>query len=109
MLEEGQGTGQPSLLQAYLPLLEQWEDGEVDTRTAPTPRPSISVWSVMSGCAIRWRALILGQWSRERVIACLPRLTRYFCPSPRRRLNQRLVFQAWVQQRLLAGAFRGGS
>jgi hypothetical protein len=107
-LEEGQGTGQPGLLQAYLPLLEQWEEEDIDTRTAPTPRPSISAWGVMSCCTTRWRAIVLGQWSRERVIACLPRLTRYFCPSPRRRLNQRLVFQAWAQQHLLAGAFIGG-
>src|SRR6266700_791332 len=68
---------EPSLVEAYLPLLE------------------------------RWRALVLGQWSAARVQACLPRLRRFLCPSPRRRLQQRLWFLAWAQKRFLATSVLG--
>lgn len=107
-LEWGQQSEEQGLLQAYLPLLEHWEKEDTDTRTAALPMPTISVWTVMSTGLSRWRALVIGQWSLARVLALLPQLARYFCPGPRRRLNQRLVFQAWVHQRLRAGAFLGG-
>lgn len=110
-------SGQESLLQAYLPLIEQWEAEEVTTEaaplgeqaetetTSPEPRagspPPVSLWGLTASCLSRWRTLVLGQWSLARVQSCLPRLKRFFCLSPRRRLHQRLWFQAWVQQRFL--------
>jgi hypothetical protein len=60
-----------------------------------------------SSCTFRWRVIVPGQWSRARVLSSVPRLPRYVCPNSRRRVNQRLVFQAWVQKRLLDGAFSG--
>ncbi len=108
--------GQESLVQAYLPLLEQWEArenaqeaGESTEEVAGELRRPVSMWLVTACCLSRWRAVVLGQWSAARVQVCLPRLRRFLCPSPRRRVHQRLWFQAWVQQRFLGlpllGAF----
>jgi hypothetical protein len=104
----GLEAGQESLVHAYLPLLEQWEAGELDEEATLTPRPTVSLWGILVSCTTRWRGVVLGQWSLARVQWCLPRLRRFFCPSPRRRLHHRLGFQAWVQQRLLAGHFQRG-
>ncbi len=104
----GQTAGQESLIQAYLPLLEQWEAGEIAEEAQLSPRPTVSLWGILVSCTTRWRAVVLGQWSLARVQWCLPRLRRFFCPSPRRRLHHRLGFQAWVQQRLLARHFQRG-
>lgn len=101
-------AGQESLIQAYLPLLEQWEAGEIAEEPRLSPRPTVSVWSVLACCTMRWRGVVLGQWSLARVQWCLPRLRRFFCPSPRRRLHHRLGFQAWVQQHLLGMHLQGG-
>ena len=100
-------AGQQSLVQAYLPLLEQWEAEEPLEAPATDLRRPISVWLVLASCLNRWRTLVLGQWSLARVQACLPRLRRFFCCSPRRRLHQRLWFQAWIQQRFLATQVQG--
>lgn len=93
--------GQQSLVQAYLPLVEQWEGEEMPEELALDSRRPISLWVLMASCTSRWRVVVLGQWSLARVQFCLPRLRRFFCPSPRRRLHQRLWFQAWVQLRFL--------
>jgi hypothetical protein len=92
---------QQSLVQAYLPLVVQWEGEEMPEKPALAPQRSISLWVLMASCTSRWRVVVLGQWSLARVQFCLPRLRRFFCPSPRRRFHQRLWFQAWVQQRFL--------
>jgi len=107
-LSSGQSAGQESLIQAYLPLLEQWEAGELAAEPALPPRPTVSVWSVLVCCTTRWRTVVLGQWSLARMQWCVHRLRRFFCPSPRRRLHRRLGFQAWVQQRLLGTHLQGG-
>lgn len=108
---------QQSLVQAYLPLLEQWEAEDTPEETvgksaqegADELRRPVSMWLVSACCLSRWRALVLGQWSAARVQVCLPRLRRFLCPSPRRRVHQRLWFLAWVQQHFLGtpvlGAF----
>jgi hypothetical protein len=101
-------AGQENLVEAYLPLLEQWEAAEITEKPWLSPRPTISVWGVLACCTTRWRMVVLGQWSFARVQWCLPRLRRFFCPSPRRRLHHRLGFQAWVQQRLLGTHLQGG-
>lgn len=107
--------GQQSLVQAYLPLLEQWEAGDKTEETvgksaqegADELRRPVSMWLVTACCLSRWRAVVLGQWSAARVQVCLPRLKRFLCPSPRRRVHQRLCFLAWVQQRFLATPLLG--
>jgi hypothetical protein len=107
--------GQQSLVQAYLPLLEQWEAEDTPQETVgksaeeavDEPRRSVSNWLLTACCLSRWRAVVLGQWSAARVQYCLPRLRRCLCPSPRRRVHQRLWFLAWVQQRLLGTPLLG--
>lgn len=102
------GQNQESLLQAYLPLVEQWEAEETAQPEAePELRRSVSLWGVMATCLSRWRVVVLGQWSFAHLQACLPRLRRFFCLSPRRRMHQRLGFQAWVQQRFLRTHVQG--
>ena len=111
MPEQGQG----SLVQAYLPLLEQWEAEDKTEETvgksaeeeADERRRPVSMWLLTACCLSRWRAVVLGQWSAARVQLCLPRLRRFLCPSPRRRVHQRLCFLAWVQQRFLATSLLG--
>jgi hypothetical protein len=107
--------GQQSLVQTYLPLLEEWEaeDTAEDTvgknaeEEEDELRRPVSRWLVTACCLSRWRVLVLGQWSAARVLLCLPRLRRFFCPSPRRRVQQRLWFLAWVQQRFLGTPLLG--
>jgi hypothetical protein len=117
--------GEQSLVQAYLPLLEQWqaeeqvEEAEVESRDPGAEeaheagkesrqpvgeelRRPVSIWLLSACCLSRWRTVVLGQWSAARVQACLPQLRRFLCPSPRRRIHQRLWFLAWVQKRFLA-------
>ncbi len=122
---------EPSLVEAYLPLLEQWqaqeqmEEAGAESRDTGTEqkthevstqstleageemRRPVSMWLLSACCLSRWRALVLGQWSAARVQACLPRLRRFLCPSPRRRLQQRLWFLAWAQKRFLATSVLG--
>lgn len=107
-LSSGREAGQESLVQAYLPLLEQWEAGEITEEAQLSPRPTVSLWGILACCTTRWRTVVLGQWSLVRVQWCLPRLRRFFCPSPRRRLHRRLGFQAWVELRLLEKPLPGG-
>ena len=107
--------GQQSLVQAYLPLLEEWEAedtpeemvGKNAAEEEDELRRPVSIWLVTACCLSRWRVLVLGQWSAARVLLCLPRLRRFLCPSPRRRVHQRLWFLAWVQQRFLGTPLLG--
>ena len=107
--------GEESLVQAYLPLLEQWEAGDKTEEAVEASaeegagelRCPISLWLVTACCLSRWRALVLGQWSAARVQLCVPRLRRFLCPSPRRRVHQRLWVLAWVQQRFLGTPLLG--
>lgn len=107
--------GQQSLVQAYLPRLVQWEAedkteetvGKSPQEAADERRRPVSMWLVTACCLSRWRALVLGQWSAARVQSCLPRLRRFLCSSPRRRVHQRLCFLAWAQQHFLATPLSG--
>jgi hypothetical protein len=49
--------GPESLVQAYLPLLEQWEAQE---RVECRSRRPISFWLLSVSCTSRWRAIVLG-------------------------------------------------
>ena len=86
-------------------LKRRW--GRALSEEADELRRPVSMWLVTACCLSRWRALVLGQWSAARVQLCLPRLRRFLCPSPRRRVHQRLWFLAWVQQRFLGTPFLG--
>lgn len=55
----------------------------------------------MATCLSRWHIVVFGPQSVAHLQACLPRLRRFFCLSLRRRMHQRLGFQAGVQQRFL--------
>lgn len=88
----------PDLVQAYLPLVEQWIEEDGEAAAALPLLPTISVWTITSGGLARVRSVIWGCWSQQRVLDCLPQLQRLFCPSPRRRVHQRLAFRAWVQR-----------
>jgi len=66
-----------------------------------SPAPSaLSRW-VISCCSLQWwQSVVQGQWRWQRVLDVLPRLLRFFCPSPRRRRCQRLQLEAWLRLRL---------
>jgi hypothetical protein len=99
---------QQSLLQAYGSLVEQWDVEETTKEeTERDLRCPVSRWGLMATCLSRWRAVVLGQWSFAHLQACLPRLRRFFCLSPRRRKHQWLGFQAWVHQRFLGTQWQG--
>jgi hypothetical protein len=40
-----------------------------------------------------------GSWSEARLQACLPRLRRFLCSRPRRRVHQETTRRAWLEQR----------
>lgn len=101
--------GQQSLVQAYLPLLEQWEVEEFAEEAGDESRRPISCWLLLASCTSRWRAVVLGQWSFAQVQTCLSRLRRFFCLSPRRRMHQWLWFQVWAQHRFLGNPGREAS
>ncbi|HEU5383852.1 MAG TPA: transposase [Ktedonobacteraceae bacterium] len=88
----------PDLIQAYLPLVEQWIEEDPPVPETLPMVPAISVWTISSAGLTRWRSMVWGLWSLERLRQCLPSLQRLFCPSARRRIHQRLAFRAWVQR-----------
>jgi Transposase DDE domain len=100
----------PDLVQAYLPLVEQWieqdtadADADADADALPVV-PALSVWTLSSCGLTRLRSVVWGQWSLQRLRVCLPHLQRLCCPSARRRVHQPLAFRAWVQRFLPAKA-----
>lgn len=60
--------------------------------------PVVSSWVLTSICLATVRSHIAGIWSWDRIWACLPRLVRFLCPSPRRRQHQETVVRAWLLQ-----------
>ncbi len=46
-------AGQENLVEAYLPLLEQWEAAEIAEKPRLSPRPTVSVWGVLACCTTR--------------------------------------------------------
>ncbi len=105
--------GQQSLVQAYLPLLEQWEaedtwlEERLQSRACGVP---VSVWLVTCqlpeplACAGARASGVLA-----RVQAVLATFETLFLSQPSGdELHQRLWFLAWVQQRFLATPVQGG-
>ncbi|HEU5382980.1 MAG TPA: transposase, partial [Ktedonobacteraceae bacterium] len=106
VLEQEQAS---DLVQAYLPLVEAWIEEDAQGPEGVPMVPTISDWTITSCGLTRLRSTVWGQWSHQRLLACLPRLQRLFCPSPRRRVHQRLAFRAWVQRFLPEKACRLGA
>ena len=88
-------------------LLIAWalhEDTSTLLRTllrASTP-PELTVLSswLLSGLGLdTLRQQGQGRWSEARLQACLPRLRRFLCRRPRRRVHQETTMRAWLEQR----------
>jgi hypothetical protein len=58
--------------------------------------PTVSSWVLASVCLATLRSQVVGQWPWNRLRACLPRLLRFICSSPRRRPHQETVIRAWL-------------
>lgn len=56
----------------------------------------ISSWRICQLSLDVMRQEVLGTWTRERVRACLPRLTRFLCNSPRKRIQQETQIRTWL-------------
>jgi hypothetical protein len=113
------GGTQDELREEYLQLVQQWETEEgkpveedqlLSAQALPQPPPYLSSlqpapsapsrW-VISCCSLQWlQAVVQGQWRWKHLLASLPRLARFFCPSPRRRRSQRFQLEAWLRFRL---------
>ena len=67
--------------------------------TATSPRV-ISRWLVTRRGLETLRHQVQGTWSRPRLRLCLPRLQRFVCSRPRRRLHQETEGRAWLEGRI---------
>jgi len=66
----------------------------------PQPAPCAPSRWVISCCSVQWlQSVVQGQWGWHHLLASLPRLVRFFCPSPRRRRSQWFQLEAWVRLR----------
>lgn len=71
----------------------------------PQPAPCAPSRWVISCCSIQWlQSVVQGQWGWHHLLASLPRLVRFFCPSPRRRRSQWFQLEAWVRLRFAHSA-----
>jgi Transposase DDE domain len=71
--------------------------------TATTELVVVSSW-LLSGLGLdTLRQQVQGRWSEARLQACLPRLRRFLCSHPRRRVHQESTVRAWLEQRSRAG------
>jgi hypothetical protein len=93
-------------------LLVAWalqEDLVADIRahlaTPPPVRPMVvSTW-LLGGLGVETlRQQVHGAWSQARVQHCLPRLRRFLCSRPRRRVHQETMIRAWLEGRRLRQA-----
>ena len=70
--------------------------------TAPPELDVVSSW-LLSGLGLdTLRQQVQGSWSEARVQACLPRLWRFLCSRPRRRVHQETTVRTWLEQRTCA-------
>jgi len=74
--------------------------------TASPESVVVSSW-LMSGLGLdTLRQQVQGSWSEARLQACLPRLRRFLCSRPRRRVHQETTVRAWLEQRARAHSDR---
>ncbi len=64
----------------------------------------VSSWLLTTLCMETLRQQVRGQWSQARLRACLPRLWRFLCSPPRRRMHQETDVRAWLAARPLTRA-----
>ncbi len=62
----------------------------------------VSSWRVCQLSLATLRQAVVGQWSRARLRACLDRLRRFLCGSPRKRQQQEAHIRHWLDDRLSA-------
>ena len=75
------------------------------TLLSPTVSPETAVVSswLLSGLGLdTLRQQVHGSWSEARLLACLPRLQRFLCSRPRRRVHQESTVRGWLEQRARA-------
>ena len=66
----------------------------------PSEEPRIvSRWLLTVLCLETLRGQVRGQWSAARLRACVPRLQRYLCSRPRKRVHQETEVRAWLASR----------
>ena len=67
--------------------------------STPPEMTVLSSW-LLSGLGLdTLRQQVQGSWSEARLQACLPRLRRFLCSRPRRRVHQETTMRAWLEQR----------
>jgi hypothetical protein len=70
--------------------------------TAPSEMAVVSSW-LLSGLGLdTLRQQGHGSWSEARLQACLPRLRRFLCSRPRRRVHQESTVRGWLEQQARA-------
>ena len=68
-------------------------------RAVSAPRPVvISRWLVTSLGLATLRQQVQSTWSQARLRLCLPRLQRFLCSRPRRRVHQETVVRTWLER-----------
>src|SRR5262250_3052748 len=75
------------------------------TLLSPTASPETAVVSswLLSGLGLdTLRQQVHGSWSEARLLVCLPRLQRFLCSRPRRRVHQESTVRGWLEQRARA-------
>jgi hypothetical protein len=65
------------------------------TRTDPA-RP-VSLWRVAEVSLRTLAQTVRGTWTVAHLVACLPRLARFLCDTPRRRPQQAATVRAWLE------------
>ncbi len=89
VLQENEATGLRSMLTE---IASPSDSAEVCSQ--------LSLWRLEALCVDTLRQQVQGHWTRARLRACLPRLGRFFCESPRRRLLQEGQMRSWLQHKL---------
>ena len=68
--------------------------------TAASPTQTVVSSWLLSGLSLETlRQQVFGSWSEARLQECVPRLARFLCCPPRRRLHQESTVRAWLEQR----------
>ena len=65
---------------------------------AAEARRPVSSWQLAQLSVATLRQAVCGSWTRARLVACLGRLRRYLCGSPRRRVQQETQVRRWLNQ-----------
>lgn len=71
---------------------------ELRRALADEARRPVSSWQLARLSVATLRQAVEGSWSRARVEECLPRLRRFLCVSPRKRLQQETQLRRWLNQ-----------